>query len=293
MSSDEQAQRSVSPPLAPKRRQIPRWMLLDLDSAKSLPTTSKNRTTWRERFSSNLPTPTPTNSKGDSRPALRESKYGYQGPSWTLTEVKAGISEFFEEFGRYPSAEEFDSYPYLPSARSIERKFGGLKALRTQLGLPLLHSGENRSRIATAVGVRGKEIELTAYEVLVDRFGESFVHREAPIDERGWKRLDFLIYTESGKIGIDVFAASTPQTLKTMLYIKLRKFDTTEFPIFFALANSNVTQSILGELSAIHDRVQEKKIDVRICTIDQLHKELAKFNPIKLNSRKRNKIRHI
>jgi len=53
----------------------------------------------------------------------------------TLDNVRNGLERFNKEHGHYPAAEEIDICPYLPSARQIQKKFGGLKKLRSVLGL--------------------------------------------------------------------------------------------------------------------------------------------------------------
>jgi hypothetical protein len=65
---------------------------------------------------------------------LRTQKAGSQEP-WEIEELRAGLENFNTEHGRYPTAPEIDTYPYLPSARTIERRFGGVIGLRKTLGL--------------------------------------------------------------------------------------------------------------------------------------------------------------
>ena len=54
---------------------------------------------------------------------------------WDLDKVKIGLDKFYREFGRYPTATEFENYPHLPSARQMQRRFGGIVQLRETLGL--------------------------------------------------------------------------------------------------------------------------------------------------------------
>ena len=49
---------------------------------------------------------------------------------WTTERIKDGFERFRKENGRLPIASEIDSLEYLPSARQIQRKFGGLEKLR-------------------------------------------------------------------------------------------------------------------------------------------------------------------
>ena len=52
----------------------------------------------------------------------------------TLENLRNGLERFNKEHGHYPTAEEIDSCQYLPSARWIQYKFGGLKKLRNIFG---------------------------------------------------------------------------------------------------------------------------------------------------------------
>ncbi|MCA9342635.1 hypothetical protein KC950_01320 [Candidatus Saccharibacteria bacterium] len=60
-------------------------------------------------------------------------KAGLGQNSWTKDELRAGFEKFKNINGRYPTSHEIDSFPYLPSARSIQRTFGGLVEIRQQV----------------------------------------------------------------------------------------------------------------------------------------------------------------
>jgi len=98
--------------------------------------------------------------------ALRIQKAGGQIP-WALPELKAGLEHFYKEHGHYPTATEVDAYRYLPSARSIERSFGGLIEVRKKLGLGDNHdfrTGEHSSNRARTINKRAYATERVVYD---------------------------------------------------------------------------------------------------------------------------------
>ena len=51
----------------------------------------------------------------------RGETYNVAQDKWTLENVARGIKAFYEKYNRYPTANDFDSFPQLPSARHIQR----------------------------------------------------------------------------------------------------------------------------------------------------------------------------
>ncbi len=177
---------------------------------------------------------------GTSNP--RKARGGKQ-ETWTIEEVRFGLEKFKSIYGRYPNAYEIDAFEYLPSCRSIQRSHGGYKRVRELLGLPIIHAGVHRSMLQRQSGRRGKNIEWDLYRDLVKRFGEEFVHREAPLGDTGWTRLDCVVFTQQGKFGVDIFYASTPHIVKTTVVIKTKEnkhYSDLGFPIFLVVANNEV-----------------------------------------------------
>src|SRR3989338_1557654 len=83
----------------------------------------------------------------------------YQG--WTKNNILDGLRKFYDDNKRYPTAIEIDAYDYLPTSRSIQRSFGGLIKLRTELGLKDVNfaAGEHRSQSARLIAKRGSSAE--------------------------------------------------------------------------------------------------------------------------------------
>jgi hypothetical protein len=49
--------------------------------------------------------------------------------TYSIEELRNGFEHFYQENGHYPTAPEIDRCKYLPSARQIQRNFGGLPKL--------------------------------------------------------------------------------------------------------------------------------------------------------------------
>ncbi len=94
--------------------------------------------------------------------------------SWTIKNIKEGFERFRNERGRLPKALEIDRLNYLPSSHLIQKTFGGLEKLRTQLGYQDSHFGKGafRSQIANRVNSRGRNAELALEKILREKCRE-------------------------------------------------------------------------------------------------------------------------
>ncbi|MEK7108872.1 MAG: hypothetical protein AAB919_00350 [Patescibacteria group bacterium] len=186
--------------------------------------------------------------------ALRVQKNGGQTP-WSLPEVEAGLKHFFEEHKHYPTSTEVDAYQYLPSARSIERSFGGLVGLRKRLGLGDNHdlrTGKHSSERAHRINKRAYATERLVYDYLIDKFGKEFVHREYFFTDDHRTRADFFVYDAGKGFCVDVFYPASPRNLSGCLNIKLTKYAGMgaylEYPVIFLQMNESISQSRLDAL---------------------------------------------
>lgn len=185
---------------------------------------------------------------------LRSQKAGYQKP-WTLQELSSGLEYFHKVHKRYPTATEVDGYHYLPSARSIERRFGGLVALRKQLGLGDNHdfrTGDHSSRRAHRINKRAHGNEHAVYEFLTKRFGKEFVHREYFFTDDHRTRADFFVYDSRKGFCVDVFYPGSVRNLTGCLNIKLIKYSDSshvlQYPVIFLQMNPEILQERLDAL---------------------------------------------
>jgi hypothetical protein len=184
---------------------------------------------------------------------LRQQKSGSQKP-WTVEEVKRGLEEFYQSHHRYPTATEVDAFPYLPSARSIERSFGGLVNLRKKLNLDDqtdFRNGQHSSKRARNINLRAHKIEQRVYDFLLTIFGKEFVHREYFFSEDRRTRADFFVYDSDKGFCVDVFYPSDRRNLIGCLNSKLDKYQTAitrQYPVVFLQMNESIDQEVLDIL---------------------------------------------
>ena len=163
---------------------------------------------------------------------------------WNLENIKSGIEQFTIEHGRTPTARDFDETAYLPSARQIQRAFGGLSALRATLGYTDLDftRGDLRRPIVKAAYERGLQAEKYFEAVLVKRFGEPFVHTQKRYQDSK-HRYDFFVYTASGMFGVDVFTTDRSNYIEKNLRHKVNRYKDIvgDFNIYFILIGTEYT----------------------------------------------------
>lgn len=185
--------------------------------------------------------------------------------SWTLERIQEGLKRFHQEHGRYPTASEFDAYKYLPRAKTIERRFGGLVALRKKLNLAAEHDlrfGAHSSERAHFINERAHKFERKVYDLLVERFGKQFVHREYFFTDDHRTRADFFVYDSKKGFCVDVFYPNSLGNLTGCLNIKLTKYQNSQdllpYPIIFLQMNENIDQSALDRLAGKKKRSLQK-----------------------------------
>jgi len=173
---------------------------------------------------------------------------------WPLQRIQEGLKRFHREHGRYPTATEFDTYEYLPRAKTVERRFGGLVALRKQLKLGTesdFRTGSHSSKRAHAINKRAHEQERVVYDFLVKRFGKEFVHREYFFTDDHRTRADFFVYDRAKGFCVDVFYPASLHNLTGCLNIKLTKYAGPKgllpYPTIFLQMNEAMDQQTLND----------------------------------------------
>lgn len=188
---------------------------------------------------------------------LRKAVVGTQH-SWTKEELKAGFAHFKELYKRYPTAHEIDAFPYLPSARSIQRTFGGLVNLRKELFPEEISDytrGTHRSKMAKRTYQNGRDLELRFYEYLTNIFEEISVH-EHKVIRPGDVNCDFYIYLNSNEgIIIDIFYADSILNLINVVNLKLKRYALVIPETYLVVVgNAAITQQL------INTKAQNRKI---------------------------------
>ncbi len=164
--------------------------------------------------------------------------------NWTMEDILRGVQYFYTQYNRYPTAHDFDKFEYLPTARTIQRSFGGLVTIREKLNLGQIHNyttGSYRSEKAKAAYRNAQQYEEEFYLYLISKVPEVQVH-EHKIIRPGNICSDFYIYknTQDKKgIVIDLFYAQDILSLTAIVRIKLKRYSGLPHRIFFVLVGNN------------------------------------------------------
>src|SRR3989344_928256 len=214
---------------------------------------------------------------------------------WTKEKIKDGLEKFFLQNGRYPTANEIDLFPGLPSSRQIQRAFGGLVGLRKDLGLEITNfgSGKNRSDIARTVGLRGNLLERNLEKTLIEYFGEYFVHIEKPLlkyykqgsqnELRTKSRADFFIYAQNYNFCIDIFHADSYRNLVSIINTKQRKYSDLTIDVFLINGNESQDSGItIEKINRLYiNKTNKLDSNVYILNKESFIEKMQTISPIK------------
>lgn len=174
---------------------------------------------------------------------------------WTEENLHDGFEYFHELHEHYPSVPEVDDFEYLPSPRTLDRRFGGIRALRKVLNLSHsvndYNSGKARGKTAQMADNRARIFEEEIFNYLVSIFPEIRVHEQKVIRPAGVQS-DFFIYTSSTKgVVIDIFYAKSLPILGKIINIKHPKYQSVQFPTLLVLVgNEEINQSDIDRMIA-------------------------------------------
>lgn len=200
-----------------------------------------------------------------------------------MDKIKNGFENFFQDYGRYPTAIDVDRYDLLPSSRQIQRKFGGLVNLRRTLGLPLdfldFTRGEIRSETSKEISARGISFEKSIYNILVNKFGEICVHEQKPFGQYENKsRLDFFVYCKDFNFGVDVFFARDIHSLRGCVNIKERSYQNINFDLIFLSANQAIAQQMINTF--VDNKLNKLNSRIKIFSFESFTKFLENLKPL-------------
>ena len=203
----------------------------------------------------------------------------------TLDNLRNGLEKFNKEHGHYPTAEEIDSCPYLPSARWIQYKFGGLKKLRNSFGFNDLdyRTGSRRQAKINEFLRLALTSEKATKEFLDKRYGEICVHEEKKYGA-GRNRVDFFVYAKEN-FAVEVFNTYSIRNLAKNLNIKLHKFTDFPFRLYFVVTGGDFSQELIDAL------ISNKKNlpllpNMKCLTVEEFEKEcVRKLPPLSMRTR--------
>lgn len=199
--------------------------------------------------------------------------------TWNEQNIRAGLERFKLEHGRYPSAREFDTTDYLPTARQIQRKYGGLPAFRTvfNLGETDLTKGAARSEIALKTFTRSYEYEEAFYNFLISSLPEELVHEQKRI-RPGNVNCDFFIYNLEEKkksITIDVFYAENLYNLAGIVNIKIKRYIKIPYSTYLVSIGNKISQEDIQKL--IENKRASLPNNIQVCSEDWFKNNLHRI----------------
>lgn len=139
------------------------------------------------------------------------------------------VKDFILKNKRDPASCDFGKNN-LPTTKTIERKFGGLRNLRKELGLLEDHrKGENRKKILKIIRDRERKYHTIVYKNLLKFFPEIAIHIESNITDDQRSRTDFKIFAAKDTIFfVDTFFPSTEESFKICVNNKKNIFKRSE-----------------------------------------------------------------
>lgn len=203
--------------------------------------------------------------------------------TWTIEKIKEGFDKFFKKFGRYPTVLEIDSFESLPSSRQLQRIYpGGVRQLRQELGLEITDftKGKTRSKTAADIGERGRNKEIEVQKILVDYFGEVFVHEQKPFDNYNG-RFDFFVYAKNKKFAVDVFFPANNHSFTRCINIKQNIYNKNYgFDIILLQMNNNIFQEYMDKFSRNKDNPLAGNI--RLMSLYNFLEYIKTIEPLKI-----------
>lgn len=207
---------------------------------------------------------------------------GSTDTNWSEARIKEGFDKFVKEHGRLPTAPEVDNCTYLPSSRSIQRSFGGLRELRKKLGYKDndFGIGSHRTRLATKANKGGIEAEIVLEVALNKKFGQVFVHTQRRYGD-GKARFDFVVYTKLYTFGVDVFHTSTTRDMQKNINLKMEKYGQIkkEYDLYFVVSSNTLHQSDISKATSNMSKLQNKP-NIIVLHVDDFIKKLEDYKPV-------------
>lgn len=197
---------------------------------------------------------------------------------WKLENIKLGIDRFYQINGRFPTVSDLDNTDYLPSARWIQMKFGGMVKVRKDLGYADIHLGvgKYRSNIANKVNETGLKFEHEIEEFLVNKFGEPFVHIQKRIGNKR-DRVDFFVYNATANFGVDVTKITGHfRNLQINVNVKIAKYKDLSVDLYIVVGGAydqlKIDQWLLKKANSLPS-------NWKVLTVNNFMKLISKLKP--------------
>lgn len=194
---------------------------------------------------------------------------------WTIEKIKEGFESFYNDHGCYPTATEVDQYAKLPSARQIQRKFGGLPAVRKLLKLKGqldYTTGEHSAERARKINLRASKVNLVVSEYLENTFGKSSVYRSFSNNDDKRGNVDFYVKYMDDCFAVDIFVPKDLRSISNCLNSKLlsNKGINDDDKIIFLMMNDSIDEIKMNALMG--NRKKKLKSNQSVMSFNQLKK---------------------
>jgi hypothetical protein len=172
----------------------------------------------------------------------------------SIEKLKTEFDVFYKEHNRYPTSGDINLY-FDFSAKTVGRKYGGMKKLREVLGLEVIDytTGNERSKKALDSYKISLVEQKKIYKKLLKIFNEYHIHRECPFGDSSRQRSDFKIFHKGGSFYVDVYYAENYANMGGCINAKLKKYDPNVIWGDIILINTN------HKLDNLKDKIIQKK----------------------------------
>jgi hypothetical protein len=203
---------------------------------------------------------------------------------WTPEAIKQGIDRYIAENDHPPTAHDFDQCPFLPSARQMQRAYGGLEKLRLLLGYDELNYTKGALRRARSITghTEGTAAEDLLEARLINKFGEAFVHTQKRYYVDHKNRYDFFVYYHGGHFAVDIFTTSRPNYIGTNIRHKIPKYKNvpSTTPIFFVVSGRSITSLEVEKRTASISGLKSMP-NVRVILLKDFERYIETLVPLK------------
>jgi hypothetical protein len=145
--------------------------------------------------------------------------------TWTKERVLQALRIYVDTHGRYPSAHEIDDHPHFPSSKHIQRQFGGLVALRKELGIlphnDLTKSTPNQERLG-ATKHRYDEAHGRLGAILATALAKGTAEADTTLTDDHRTKMEFRVMHATGVTLVTMVAPKDSRTLIGCLRSKER-----------------------------------------------------------------------
>jgi hypothetical protein len=209
----------------------------------------------------------------------------------TIQDYQNAFNKFKNENGRFPTVIDMNKSQYLPTSKTIQRKFGSIAVLREMIGLEGLNldmrNGEQRVSLITQQYNQGFKVSDILYEEALKYYKEEQLPRYQPYldKKKNISRSDFGVYDGDRHFYVDSFVPGHIESFLNSIIAKGKKFRKygVEEEIYLVIGNMEMNEAWFErkEMEAYRARDVIKKLpkNIKVITFEKYLQLVAnKFN---------------